>query len=197
MSKTLQDDDNFVPVGKNKELQWKVKKFLRLLYRYDCVGEKAYHGTNKDFYRPCKSNYEMIVGRKYLWINAPRLRFAVTRKGFLFWPKGGWSCSNRYFGHIDSFLDASQWGENIRRVHTWARRGLGYPGESAVIHYHNLRYTPPVIQPVRDQTTGKVILMPKAVRAWLKKRNLSERSLSLTAAGFEAVGANEDEATKQ
>lgn len=132
-----------VPVGKNKELQEKVRKFLELLYRYDCVGRGAYYKANKNFHRYDKSRYRMRIGRQYLWIDAPWLRFAVTDEGMLYWKKNYWSRSDRCFGHIDSFLDASQWGTNIRRVHTRVRRGLGYRYESAMIDYHDLQYIPP------------------------------------------------------
>ncbi len=118
MSRVQRSAENVIPVGENKELQNKVKQFLALLYRYDCVGKDAYY----------KSEYCMYIKRKYIWIDAPFLRFAVTDKGFLFWPKNYWTCSDRCIGHIDLLLDESKWGKKIKRIHTRVRRGLGIRG---------------------------------------------------------------------
>lgn len=135
MSRVQRTAESVLPVGENKELRRKVKRFLALLYRYDCVGKDAYYKKDDRFPR---ESYRMHIGRKYLWIDAPRLRFAVTDKGLLFWPKKYWSCSDNCFGHIDFFLDESRWGKTIKRVHTRVRRGMGMRYESAVIDYHNL-----------------------------------------------------------
>lgn len=133
MSRVQRTAENVIPVGENKELQRKVKRFLALLYRYDCVGKGAYYKKDD---RLSRSEYCMYVKSRYIWIDAPGLRFAVTDRGFLFWPKNYRTCSDRCFGHIDSFLDESKWGKTIRRVHTSARRGTIYG--SSVREYHNL-----------------------------------------------------------
>lgn len=133
-----QDTNKPAQINDNKELQAKIKKFLDLLYRYDCIGKDAYYKKEKDFYKFGREHYCMIMGRKYIWIDAPYLRFACTNDGLLFWPKKYWTCGDRCFGHIDSLLDGKRWGKNIKRVHSRARRGLGYPGEWANIDYHHL-----------------------------------------------------------
>ena len=136
MSRVQQVVENVIPIGENKELQNKVKRFLALLYRYDCVGKGVYYKKEDRFPR---SYYCMYVKCKYIWIDAPYLRFAVTDDGFLYWPKNHRTCSDRCFGHIDSFLDESKWGKTIKRVHTRVRRGCGVRGEgSSMVDLHDL-----------------------------------------------------------
>ena len=141
--KTTEVTTTPVPVGKNTQLQDKVKLFLELLYKYDNVGKQAYYKKEKTFDKHLKSDYHMVVGQKYLWIYAPCLKLGVTDRGLLFWPKNYRSFSGRYLGNINWFLEANLWGKKIQRVHTSAQRGLGYRYESAEIHYYNLRYTGP------------------------------------------------------
>lgn len=132
------------------ELEIKAEKFLDLLYKYDFVGKDAYFrkedpGLFIERGRPLfnRDHYNVIVNRKYVWMDTPDLRLGITKDGDLFQPKKYWSFGNLMGAKIDDFLDPDLWGKNIYRIHTMARRGMGGAGgryESAEFHYHNLHF---------------------------------------------------------
>lgn len=132
-------------VDRKKELEAKANKFLDLLYKYDYEGKDAYfrHHENGDLFVKNKplftreESYNVIVGRSYVWIDAPYLRLGITKEGELFLPKNYWSFGRPYGLNIDAFLDPELWGSVINREHTQARRGIGRY-ESVVMDYHDI-----------------------------------------------------------
>jgi len=131
------------------ELEIKAEKFLDLLYHYDFVGKDAYFKKEKpEIFKGSshifnRKDYGVVKGRKYIWLVSPYLNLGITKEGYLFKPKKYWTFGY-YFtaGKIDEFLDPDLWGKSIYRVHTSARRGTA-PGESAVMHYYDLRFDRP------------------------------------------------------
>jgi hypothetical protein len=130
-----------LPVKKNKELHAKIERFLDLLHRHDAIGKNAYYKQVhcfRDGRIPTRDLYGMRFGRKYIWIEAPYLRFAVTARGNLYYPKNHRSRSDRLFAHIDELLDEAKWGKQFRRVYRRVKRGLGMRYESSYFDLHDL-----------------------------------------------------------
>lgn len=122
----------------NMELQNKVRRFLDSLYEYDCIGKNAFLTKQEElkFYKFDKSHYQMEIGKKYIWINAPYLKLGVSVDGTVFNPKK----KHGFIGNIDWFLwKNKKLKKRVRRVHTSALRFRGQLG-SEIIHYYNLEY---------------------------------------------------------
>ncbi len=158
LSEIPKDNNTPIPVRKNLELQEKVKKFLGFLYEYDCKGPGAYFKKQKELssYITLEQNihYQMRVGRKYLWIDAPLLDLGVTEKGTLFKPKN--RSYGRFIGDIDWFLEKGKWGKNIKRVHTSALRSMGFYHGSSLFDYYNLEYHHSSPKNERSDGTSKI-----------------------------------------
>ena len=130
------------------ELEIKAERFLDLLYKYDYDGDDAYF-RNPEYDlliedRPLfnrEDSYQVITGRKYIWMDAPYFRMGITKEGQLFMPKKYWSFGYLYGGNIENFLDPDLWGRDVIRIHRSERHGTGGPGvpyESATFDYHDL-----------------------------------------------------------